>query len=222
MIEITIRNIQIENHANTCFTRHLHPRVNGWQRKLRGFGMKMLGGFDARRETAAHLLRGKLPVDIGKHVDAAFSLRVDGNPGERRLLALYDFDACEVQPVIGEGFRYQASALVVADEPKPAGARAEARDLREIVAGNAAGVNLQPIGIDLLVCGEESRNDREIVDATASDSHDLRGHASPWMPLLIVAAVRACQEKSRAEKGAGAASETAASSFGTAGGSGGS
>src|SRR6266478_4907514 len=179
MREIAGRNIQIENHANTCFTRHLHPRVNGWQRKLRGFGMKMLGGFDARRETAAHLLRGKLPVDIGKHVDAAFSLRVDGNPGKRGLLALDGFNAGEVHSVIRERLGYQASALVVTDESQPAGARAEPRDLREIVAGNAAGMNLQAIGIDLLVCGEQSRNNREVVDPTTTDSDDLRGHVSP-------------------------------------------
>src|SRR4029077_7726988 len=139
----------------------------------------MFGGLDAWREMAAHLLRGKLPVDIGEHVDAAFSLCVDGNPCERGLLALDGFDACEVQPVIGERFRYQGAALVVADEPEPAGARAEARDLREIVAGNAAGVNLEAIGIDLFVRGEESRNDREIVDATASDSNNLRRHVPP-------------------------------------------
>src|SRR6266851_10261875 len=138
--------------------------------------MKMFGAFDVRREAAAYLLRGKLSVDIGKHVDAALALRVHGNPGERGLFAFDGFNAREVQPVIGERLRYQTSALVVADESEPAGAGAEPCDLRKIVAGDAAGVNLQPIGIDLLVCGQESRNDREIVDATASDSHDLRGH----------------------------------------------
>src|SRR6266436_407994 len=158
--------------------------------------MKMFGAFDVRRKAAAHLLRGKLSVDIGKHVDAALALRVDGNPGERRLLALDGFNAREVQPVIRECLSYQTSALVVADESKPAGAGAEPCDLREIVAGDAAGVNLQAIRIDLLVCGEQPRNDREIVDATASDSHDLRGHVSPWMPVLIVAGLLVCQEKS--------------------------
>src|SRR6266851_446224 len=158
--------------------------------------MKMFGAFDVRREAVAHLLRGQLPVDIGKHVDATLALRVDGNPGERGLLAFDSFHAREIQPVIGERLRYQASALVVADESEPAGAGAEPRHLRQIVAGDTAGVNLQPIGIDLLVCGEEPRNNREIVDPTASDSHDLRGHVPPWMSLLIVAGVRVCQEKS--------------------------
>src|SRR5260370_5782238 len=97
---------------------------------------------------------------------------------------------------MGDGLRYQASALVVADESKQAGAGAEPCDLRKIVAGDAAGVNLQPIGIDLLVCGQESRNDREIVNPTASDSYDLWGHVSPRMPVLIVAGVLVCQEKS--------------------------
>src|SRR5712692_8743020 len=170
--------------------------------------MKMFGAFDVRREAAAHLLRGKLPVDIGKHVDAALALRVNGNPRERGLLAFDGLNAREIQPVIGERLCYQTSALVVADESEPAGAGAEPRDLREIVAGDAASVNLQPIGIDLLVCGEESRNNREIVDATASDSHDLRRHVPPWMSVLIVAGVRVCQEKS-GFPGANSSSNTA-------------
>src|SRR5713101_7885037 len=115
--------------------------------------MKMFGALDVRREAAAHQLHGQLPVDIGKHVDAALALRVDGNPGEGGLLALDGFNAGEIQPVVSESLGYQASALVVADESEPAGARAEARDLREIVARNTAGVNLQSIGIDLLIRG---------------------------------------------------------------------
>src|SRR5260221_7653960 len=168
MRKVARRNIEIEDDADTRFTGHLHACLNGRQRKLRGLGMKMFGAFDVRRKAAAHLLRGKLSVDIGKHVDAALALRVDGNPGERRLLALDGFNAREVQPVIRECLSYQTSALVVADKSQPAGARAEPRDLRKIVAGDAAGVNLQAIRIDLLVCGEEPRNDREIIDATAS------------------------------------------------------
>src|SRR5216684_3272239 len=170
--------------------------------------MKVFGAFDVRREAAAYLLRGKLPVDIGKHVDAALALRVHGNPGERGLFAFDGFNAREVQPVIGERLCYQTSALVVADESEPAGARAEPRDLREIVAGDAASVNLRAIDIDLLVRREESRNNREIVDPTASDSHDLRGHVPPWMPVLIVAGVRVCQEKS-GFRGANSLSNTA-------------
>src|SRR5216684_4909460 len=158
--------------------------------------MKMFGALDVRREAAAHLFRGKFPVDIGKHVDAALALRIDGNPREGGLLALDGFNAGEVQPVVSESLRYQTSALVVADESEPAGARAEPRDLREIVAGDAASVNLRAIDIDLLVRREKARNNREIVDATASDSHDLRGHVPPWMSVLIVAGVRVCQEKS--------------------------
>src|SRR6266849_2259302 len=158
--------------------------------------MKVFGTFDVRREAVAHLFRRQLPVDIGKHVDAALALGVDGNPGEGGLLALDGFNAGEVQPVVSESLGYQASALVVADESEPAGARAEARDLREIVARNTAGVNLQPIGVDLLVGGEESRNNREIVDPTASDSNHLRGHVPPWMSVLIVAWVQICQGKS--------------------------
>src|SRR5712692_2312347 len=96
--------------------------------------MKVFGTFDVRREAVAHLFRRQLPVDIGKHVDAALALGVDGNPGEGGLLALDGFNAGEVQPVVSESLGYQASALVVADESEPAGARAEARDLREIFA----------------------------------------------------------------------------------------
>src|SRR6266852_5138522 len=158
--------------------------------------MKMFGALDVRREAAAHLFRGKFPVDIGKHVDAALALRIDGNPGEGGLLALDGFNAGEVQPVVSESLRYQSSALVVADESEPAGASAEPRDLREIVAGDATSVNLEPIGIDLLVRGKESRNNREIVDPTASDSNHLRGHVRPWMSVLIVAWVQICQGKS--------------------------
>src|SRR5713226_1820927 len=158
--------------------------------------MKVFGAFDVRREAVAHLFGGKLPVDIGKHVDAALALRIDGNPGEGGLLSLDGFNAGEVQPVVSESLRYQTSALVVADESEPAGAGAEPRDLREIVAGDAASVNLRAIDIDLLVRREKARNNREIVDATASDSHDLRGHVPPWMSVLIVAGVRVCQEKS--------------------------
>src|SRR5713226_2509942 len=158
--------------------------------------MKMFGAFDVRREAVAHLFGGKLPVDIGKHVDAALALRVDRNPGERGLRTFDGFNAREIQPVLGERLCYQTSALVVADESEPAGARAEPRDLREIVAGDAASVNLRAIDIDLLVRREESRNNREIVDPTASDSHDLRGHVPPWMSVLIVAGVLVCQEKS--------------------------
>src|SRR5260370_20521168 len=145
--------------------------------------MTMFGALDVRREAAAPLFRGKFPVDIGKHVDAALALRIDGNPGEGGLLALDGFNAGEVQPVVSESLRYQTSALIVADESEPAGARAEPRDLREIVAGDAAGVNLQPIGIDLLVRREKARNNREIVDPTASHSHDLRGHVPPCMSV---------------------------------------
>src|SRR5713226_8947495 len=170
--------------------------------------MKMFGAFDVRREAAAYLLRGKLSVDIGKHVDAALALRVDRNPGERGLRTFDGFNAREIQPVLGERLCYQTSALVVADESEPAGARAEPRDLREIVAGDAASVNLRAIDIDLLVRGKESRNNREIVDPTASDSHDLRGHVPPWMPVLIVAGVRVCQEKS-GFRGANSSSNTA-------------
>src|SRR6266849_1688989 len=170
--------------------------------------MKMFGALDVRREAAAHLLRGQLPVDIGKHVDAALALRVNGNPGERGLFALDGLNAREIQPVLSERLCYQTSALVVADESEPAGAGAEPRDLREIVAGDAASVNLRAIDIDLLVRGEESRNNREVVDAAASDSHDLRGHVPPWMSVLIVAGVRVCHEKS-GFPGANSSSNTA-------------
>src|SRR5260370_8616481 len=112
--------------------------------------MKVFGAVDVRREAVAHLFGGKLPVDIGKHVDAALALRVHGNPGERGLFAFDGFNAREVQPVIGERLCYQTSALVLADESEPAGARAEPRDLREIVAGDPASVNLRAIDINLL------------------------------------------------------------------------
>src|ERR1700730_280399 len=141
--------------------------------------MKMLGAFDVRREAAAHLVHGEFPVDVGKHIDAALTLGIDGNPGERRLLALDGFNAGEVQAVVNERLGYQATALVIADESEPAGAGAEPRNLGEVVAGNAAGVNFQAIGIDLLIGAQEARHDREVVDATASDSYDLRGHLSP-------------------------------------------
>jgi hypothetical protein len=51
--------------------------------------------------------------------------------------------------------------------------------LREIVAGDAAGVDFHAIGVDLFISREESRHNRKIIDATASDSYDLRGHVSP-------------------------------------------
>src|SRR5260370_15797043 len=99
--------------------------------------MKVCGGFAVWREAVAHLFGGKLPVDIGKHVDAALALRVHGNPGERGLFGFDGFNAREVQPVISERVCYQTSALVVADESEPAGARARPRDLRELFAADA-------------------------------------------------------------------------------------
>src|SRR5258707_5231328 len=148
-------------------------RLAHWrQRKLRSFGMEVPGFDDMPGEARAHLLRAQFPVHIRKHVDASFAVGIHRNPRERRFFPGNHFDSGKVQSVFGKSARNQASALVVSDESKPPGFGPQARDLREIVSGNAAAVNFQALSADFLVRPKLTRNTSKIIDAATSDSDD--------------------------------------------------
>ena len=66
---------------------------------------------------------------------------------KRRLLALDGFDPGEIQSVIGERFSNQSPAVIIADQAQPPGGNAQAANLRQVIAGHASGMNLQPVGI---------------------------------------------------------------------------
>ena len=182
--EIAGRDVEIEDDANAGCARDFHAFDDGREGKLRGFGVKMFGRFDVFGKKSADLLGGEFAIDVGKHVDAALALGVDGNPDEGGLLALDGFNAGKIEAVLLEGFGDEAAAFVVADEAEPGGGGAEAGNLGEIVAGDAAGVNFESVGIDFFIGAEEARDDSEIIDASASDSYHLRcrRHGAPCCP----------------------------------------
>ncbi len=134
--------------------------------------MEVSGLDDMPGKACAHLLRAQFAVHIRKHVDAPLALDIHRNPCERRFFSGNHFDSGKIQAIFGKGAGNKPSALVVSDQPKPPGFGSQARDLREIVSSNAAGVNLEALGVDLLVRPKQARHDGEVVDAAASDSDD--------------------------------------------------
>ena len=92
-------------------------------------------------------------------------MSVNRNPGEGRFLSGDHFDSGEIKPIFRKGAGNQPPALIIADQAKPPGFRSEARDLREIVACHAAGVNLDALGVDFFFGAKQARNNREVVDA---------------------------------------------------------
>ncbi len=133
----------------------------------------MFGGLNVRRETMQHLIDGNFSGDVGEHVDAAFAGDVHRNPGEGGVFAFHDFDAGQVHVIFGEGFLDDAAVFVVADEAEPAGADAEARDLGEIIGGDAAGVDFHARGVDFFFGAEQARHDGEKIHGAAADSDDV-------------------------------------------------
>ena len=121
----------------------------------------------------SHLEAGNFPGDVGEHVNAALAFDVNGNPRERRHFAFHDFDAGEIHAVFGKRLLNDAAVFIVADQAEPAGASAEARDLREIIGGDAAGVNFHARGVDFFFRAEQAGNDCEIIHRAASDSDDV-------------------------------------------------
>ena len=91
----------------------------------------------------------------------------------RRNLAFHDFNPGKVHVIFGERFLDDAAVFVVADQAEPAGADAEARDLREIIRGDAAGVDFHARGVDFFFRAEQARHDGEIIHSAAADSDDV-------------------------------------------------
>src|SRR6267154_3664813 len=166
-------------------------RLAHWRQwKLRGFGMEVSSFDDMPGEARAHLLRVQFAIHIRKHVDAPLALGIHRNPGERRFFPGNHFDSGKVQSVFGKSARNQPSALVVSDESKPPGFGPQARDLREIVSGNAAGVNFQALSVDFLVRPKQARNNSKIIDAATSDSDD-GCHGAEYKSLRVEESKRA-------------------------------
>src|ERR1700678_2646964 len=133
----------------------------------------MLSGLDVQSETPVNLRLGNLSGYVRKHVDAALARGIHGNPGQQREFALYDFDSRKIHTIFGEGFVEDASVFVVASMPEPAGADAEAGNLRQIIRRDAAGVNFHARRVDFFFRSKQAWDDRKIIDGAASNSHHI-------------------------------------------------
>src|SRR5215472_8922188 len=120
----------------------------------------------------ANLFWSHLGGDVWKHINRALALLVDGDPGEGRMLALDHLDPRLVHAVFGELLLDNATVLIVADQANPSGGGPQTRDLREIVCGHTAGMNLQPGGIDLLLGRDQFRHQgKKIYCATSQTDY---------------------------------------------------
>jgi hypothetical protein len=166
-------NVEIENDADFGIVRDLHRFLYGCDGELRSFGVEMLGGLNVWREAMEDLVHGNFSGDVGEHIDAAFAADIYGNPSQGGEFAFHYFDAGKIHAVFGEGFLDEEAVLIVAEEAEPAGADAEARDLREIVGGDAAGMDFHARGVDFFLGAEQARHDGEIIHGAAADSDDV-------------------------------------------------
>ena len=121
------------------------------------------------REAVAHVKDRKFPRHIREHVNATFPLWVHGNPSERRAFALYNLDPRKVHVVFCEGLLNDMAVFIIADQPKPARACSQARNLGQHVGRHSPGVNLHPRRIDFFPITKKSRNQREKIHGAASN-----------------------------------------------------
>ena len=77
----------------------------------------MLGALDMRREAVPNVQDREFAGDIREHVNATLPFRVYRYPGQRRALAVHDFDARQIHTVFGESLLNDAAVFVVADQP---------------------------------------------------------------------------------------------------------
>src|SRR5689334_15763799 len=111
--------------------------------------MKMPGFYNVPGKTRANLLCGQPAVHIREHIDAPLALRIDRDPRERRFFSRDHFNSRKIESIFREGAGNKTPALVIPNEPEPAGFRSQSRNLGEIVARDASGMNLEALCVDL-------------------------------------------------------------------------
>ena len=166
-------HIQIEDVLHAGFARDPHRLEHGPKRQLRGFRVEMRGLPDIGREARADLLRRDLRGDVREHVDAALALRVHRNPSDRAELAWHLVDGAGVHAVGVKGVQNGLAVGVVAEQAEPSGRCAATGHLGEIIRGDAAGVDFQTGGGDLIVAVQQMRHEGEEIHGATSQSDNL-------------------------------------------------
>ncbi len=149
--------------------------------------MQVLGLLDVLGELCADLVGRDLGGHVWEHVDTALAVYVHWNPGQGAKLSLDLDDVASVDLVGLESIQDDLAVGVGADQAEPASGSSGACDLRQVVGGHAAGVNLQLGRVHLIVALKQVGHQGEKIHSAASESDHIDFfHGLASLPMKIL------------------------------------